>query len=121
MVSLRGLVHRGRVLDTLLLVSVLSAVEELCLGLAATVVFDAPPVASVPSEAAVLCQRLATAVVTVSSAVGLAAAGPAAGVCLGPGAPCAWPALLCAAGEGAWLLGAAPLLDALLPRACLPL
>ena len=119
MVSLRGLVHRGLVLDTLLLVSVLSAVEVLCLGLAAMVVIDAPPLASVPSEAAVLCQRLAAAVVTVSSAVGLAAAGPAAGVCLGPGAgaPCAWPALLCAAGEGAWLLGAAPVLDALLPRA----
>ena len=101
-------------LDTLLLVSVLSAVEVLCLGLAATVVFDATPLASVPSEAAALCQRLAAAVVTVSSAVALAAGGPAAGVCLGP-------ALLCAAGEGAWLLGAAPLLDALLPRACLPL
>ena len=111
-------------LDTLLLVSVLSAVEMLCLGLAATVVIDAPPLASIPSEAAVLCQRLAAAVVTVSSAVALAAAGPAAGVCLGPAllcAPCAWPALLCDAGEGAWLLGAAPLLDAVLPRACLPL
>jgi len=73
----------------------------LCLGLAAVVVIDAP-VASVLSEVAVLCLQLA---------------------CLGPaaGAPYAWPALLCAPDEGPWLPGAATSVNALLPRACVPL
>ena len=74
----------------------------LFLGLAAVVVIDSLLLASVLSEVAVLCLQLA---------------------CLGPaaGAPYAWPALLCAPDEGPWLPGAATSVNALLPRACVPL
>ncbi len=126
------------------------AAALLSLGLAAAVVIDTPPVASVLSETAVFCLGLAAAavggvsspgalppvrpaagvclepaaaVVTVSAAVALAPARLAAGVCLGPAGRASFgePVLIFALGERAWLLGAAALLDALLPRAWLPL
>jgi len=95
----------------------------LFLGLAAVVVIDLLLLASVLSEVAVLCLQLAAAVVIVSSPGALAPARPAAGTCLGPaaGASYAWPALLCAPDEGAWLPGAATSVNASLPRACVPL
>lgn len=73
--------------------------------------------------AAVVATSAMFAAVSVSPPGPLAPARPAAEMCSGlaAGAPYAWPALRCAPGEGAWLLGGAALLDALLPRGCLPL